>query len=102
MAAARACQLDRRIIAGMNQDADYEGFPFPRDSSIASIRQPFLFFATSHSLYATLHTIPPTDGELTQWKMTRSSYDSMTFRWQENQDRSLAAMPGGSYRIRAE
>jgi hypothetical protein len=102
MVAARACQLDSRIRAGMNQDADYQGLPFVRYPSGQSIMQPFMFMVTHHSLYVSKYVVPPTDEQLTNWKMTRVAYDSLMNRWQKNQDESLAAMRGGSYRVRFE
>ena len=67
-----------------------------------SIQQPFLFFATDHSLYVSKHIPPPTDQQLQSWKMIRTSYDSLMAVRQKVQDICLATMPGGSYRIWAE
>jgi pimeloyl-ACP methyl ester carboxylesterase len=99
VAAARACQLDRRIRAGMNQDADLYGYPYIVYSRGDTIRQPFCFFATDHSIYISDHIPPPTDEELAKQKLSRDRYNAMVHAYQHNQDNALAAMPAGSYRI---
>jgi pimeloyl-ACP methyl ester carboxylesterase len=102
MAVANACRFDARIRACMNQDADDEGRPFDGGQTAFRIKQPFLFFATGHSIYASPRTRPPTDSALSGMKLSRAQYDSITGFYQHNQDRALAAMPGGSVRVKAE
>jgi predicted dienelactone hydrolase len=102
MAAARACEGDQRIRAGMNQDSDYEGVPFIASSAGKGITQPFLFFATDHSIYVSKHKAPPNDAELARDKLTRAQHKEISERYQKAQDASLATLPGGSYRVSVE
>ncbi|HZT43067.1 MAG TPA: hypothetical protein VFA07_12940 [Chthonomonadaceae bacterium] len=102
MGAARLCQIDPRVRAGMNQDADYDGIPFIVYTPGETIPAPFLFFASDHSLYISPHIPPPTEAELANMKLTREQYDALVQKYQKNQDDSLARMPGGSYRVSVE
>jgi predicted dienelactone hydrolase len=102
MGAARLCQIDPRVRAGMNQDADYDGIPFIVYTPGETIRTPFLFFASDHSLYVSPHIPPPTEAELASMKLTRGQYDALVQKYQKNQDDALARMPGGSYRVSVE
>jgi hypothetical protein len=47
LAAVRACQLDSRIAACMNHDADIAGSPFVRSSPDEPLRKPLLFFTAA-------------------------------------------------------
>jgi predicted dienelactone hydrolase len=102
MAAAQACLADSRIHACMNQDADFQGRPYADTSVQISLRQPFLFFVTPHSLYMGRRTVPPTDESLASQKLTRVQYDSIVHQYQKNQDNALTGVAGGSYRVNAE
>jgi predicted dienelactone hydrolase len=102
IAVASACRFDARVDACMNQDADDEGRPFDGGPAALPIKQPFLFFATGHSIYVSRRTPPPTERDLADMKLTRPQYDSITTLRQHNQDAALASMPGGSIRIMAE
>jgi predicted dienelactone hydrolase len=102
MSVASACRVEARIRACMNQDAEYEGRPFDGGAAAVPIEQPFLFFATGHSVYVSPRTSVPSDSALGQMKLTRSQYDSVVGLYQHNQDVALAQMPGGAVRIEAE
>jgi len=102
IAAASACRFDARIRACMNQDADDNGAPFDGAEAAFPIKQPFLFFATGHSIYVSPRTPPPTAAALAGMNLTRSQYDSITTAYQHNQDAALASMPGGAIRVMAE
>lgn len=103
IAAARAAQLNHNDIkACMNMDADYLGFPYINYTKNDFIQCPFLFFASNHSLYITPKSTPPSDEELKKSGDTRRSYDSTMNASQRNQDSSLYAMKGHSYRISIE
>lgn len=102
VAAADACRFDARIRACMNEDADAEGRPFSGGPAAFPIKQPFLFFVTGHSIYASARTPSPSDSALVGMKITRAAYDSINTLYQRNQDAALAAMPGGAIRIMAE
>jgi predicted dienelactone hydrolase len=102
MAAARACETDQRIRAVMNQDSDYEGIPFILSSPERKITQPFLFFASSHSIYISTNQPAPTAKQLAQMKLSRPEYESLIQKYQKNQDEALGRLSRGAYRICAE
>jgi hypothetical protein len=102
VAAASACRWDARIRACLNEDADDDGRPFDGGPAALLLKQPFLFFATGHSIYVSPRTPLPTDDDIASMKLSRAQYDSMTSSFQHNQDSALASMPGGSIRIKAE
>jgi len=97
MTAARVCELDTRIRAGMNQDSDFEGKPYMPGSSAKNIKQPFLFFVSRHSFFQ--HMPAPTDKELAAQKLTREEFNRLIGQFDKNQEEALASMPGGSYRV---
>lgn len=101
LAAADACAMDPRIRACMNQDAEFKGLPFLAGDS-GNITQPFLFFATDHSLYERPNTTPPSDQDLSAAGYTRAGYDSLMHGYRLAQEHALAALPGGAIRIIAE
>ncbi len=101
LAAARACALDPRIRACMNLDADFEGFPFLAGDS-SRITQPFLFFASDHSLYERPGATAPSDEDLAQAGFTRTRYDSLMHAYRLAQDHALQSRPGGAFRIMLE
>ncbi len=102
VAAASACRTDARIRACMNEDAEDDGRPWDGGVAALPIKQPFLFFATGHSIYASARTPAPSAEALAQMKLTRAQFDSAANQNQRNEDAALASMPGGSYRIMAE
>ena len=102
VAAASACRVDARIRSCLNEDADDDGRPFDGGTAAPLIKQPFLFFATGHSIYVSARTPQPTEAALARMKLTRVQYDSIVTLYQGNQDRSLASMPGSATRVMAE
>jgi pimeloyl-ACP methyl ester carboxylesterase len=92
LSAAHACAEDPRIRACMNQDAEFRGFPFVAGDS-SKIIQPFLFFATQHSLYERPGTTPPSDQALAREGFTRARYDSLMHGYRMTQEHALAALP---------
>ena len=102
VAAASACRTDARIRACMNEDAEDDGRPWDGGVEALPIKQPFLFFATGHSIYASARTPAPSAEALAQMKLTRAQFDSAANQNQRSEDSALASMPGGSYRIMAE
>jgi predicted dienelactone hydrolase len=102
VAAASACRTDERIRACINEDADDDGRPWDGGAEAHPIKQPFLFFASGHSIYVSPRTPLPTAQALQQMKLTRMQYDSIVQLYQHNQDAALASMPGGAMRIMAE
>src|SRR6185437_8653810 len=99
VAAASACRVDARIRACANEDADDDGRPFDGGVAAPAIKQPFLFFASGHSIYVSPRTPAPTAAALAGMKLTRPQYDSIVTLFQSNQDHALSAMPGGSIRV---
>jgi predicted dienelactone hydrolase len=102
IAASEACRFDARIRACMNEDADDDGRPFADGPEALPIKQPFLFFATGHSIYVSSRSPLPTAEQLVSMKLSRAQYDSITHLYQRNQDESLRSLPNGSIRIKAE
>ena len=90
-AAARACQLDRRLRACANQDGAERMLPFYSDERGWGMDQPFLFIVRDGS------NIPPTDDELRQWKMTRAQSDASVGELWTRRDSTLAKTGSGVY-----
>ena len=102
VAAAGMCRVDARVAACMNEDAEDDGRPFDGGMAAAPIKQPFFFFATRHSIYLSARQPPQSDADLARNHETRAEHDALIRIYQENQDRSLASMPGGAIRVMAE
>ncbi|HEV8411779.1 MAG TPA: hypothetical protein VGQ30_14825 [Gemmatimonadaceae bacterium] len=102
VAAASACRSQTRIRACLNEDAEDDGRPYDGGVAAHVIKQPFLFFVSGHSIYASARTPAPTAETLRQMKLTRAQYDSMANQNQHNEEAAMAAMPGGSYLVMAE
>lgn len=96
LASVRACQIDQRIRACMNQDSDIFGSPFIVDGTLG---QPLLFFIATTADVSSEQKVHPTDAQLASLKMTRSEYDSQIRQAQKNQIDALSGVRGGSYRV---
>lgn len=90
-AAARACQLDRRLRACADQDGLAMMLPFYVDKKGAGMNQPFLLIDRE------IRTAP-TDDDLRQMGLTRPELEAMVARLRADRDAALAAT-GGSYRV---
>ena len=99
LAAIRACQLEGRISACMNQDADIAGSPFVEQQTEGGLRQPLLFFTAATSNVFRDSFVRPTDEALKQMNTTRSEYEADVARIQLNQNAAMASVKGGSYRV---
>jgi predicted dienelactone hydrolase len=99
LAAVRACQLEVRILACMNQDADIAGSPFIATPTGDGLRQPLLFFTAATANIFKDNFVRPTDEDLKRMNTTRSQYDADVTRVQRNQNAALASVRGGSYRV---
>ena len=99
LAAVRACQLEVRILACMNQDADIAGSPFIDPPTGDGLRQPLLFFTAATANVFKDSFVRPTDEDLRRMNRTRSQYDAEVARVQRNQNAALASVRGGSYRV---
>lgn len=102
VAAAAACREDTRFRACLNEDADDRGRPYDGGAAASPILQPFAFFATGHSIYASPRTPQPSDSALVGMKLTRVQYDSIVGLYQRNQDAAMASFPAGAWEIMAE
>jgi dienelactone hydrolase len=99
LAAVRACQLDSRISACMNQDADIAGSPFVRSSADEPLRKPLLFFTAATANVFKGSFINPTDEALASMRTTRAQYDADVRRVQMNQNNALAGTEAPGYRV---
>jgi hypothetical protein len=99
LAAVRACQLDSRITACMNQDADIAGSPFVRNSPDQPLRKPLLFFTAATANVFKGSFIEPTDEALASMRTTRAQYDADVKRVQMNQNDALTGTEAPSYRV---
>jgi len=93
MAAARACQLDTRIRACLNQDGAIRNLPFDRDSAGTTMSQPFMYLTRTY--------VRPVDSDsmLKVLEMTRAENDSLLNSLQFRPDTLLRAMPAGAWRV---
>jgi len=90
-AAARACQLDRRIKACLNADGlgpDGPIFVF-EGGSLPS--QPFMWMEVYHE--------PPTEAQLAPYGMTRKEWDKNHQVQLATDDQQLRTCPGGSFHV---
>jgi hypothetical protein len=99
LAIVRACQLESRLLACMNQDADIAGSPFIEPQSTDGLRQPLLFFTAATSNVFRESFVRPSDETLKQMNTTRARYNADVARVQQNQSTALASVKGGSYRV---
>ena len=91
-AAARACQLDSRFKACLNQDGVQRFAPFHLDSSGWGMDQSFL-------LITRMRKEPPSEKELAEMHMTLSEVQDLVARLRAAQERALQSTGGGSYRV---
>jgi len=91
--AARACQLDSRIKACLNQDGAMHNLPFSRDNAGRTMNQPFMYMTRTW-----LRPVDP-DSALVLMQITRMELDSLLDDIESGPSRLLAEMPGGSYRV---
>jgi pimeloyl-ACP methyl ester carboxylesterase len=91
-AAARACQLDSRFKACLNQDGTQRFAPFHLDSSGWGMDQSFL-------LITRMRREPPNEKELAEMHMTLSEVQDLVASLRAAQVRALQSTGGGSYRV---
>jgi predicted dienelactone hydrolase len=92
-AAARACQLDRRLRSCADQDGVARMLPFYLNEQGWGMNQPFLLIMRDGS------TIPPTDEELRRWGQTREQVELQVAQLRARRDSTLAQTGGGAYRV---
>ena len=93
MAAAHACQIDRRIKACLNQDGAAAMKPFYLDARGWGMDQPFMLIERAP------RTTPPSDQELAAMKLTRPQADQLIARLRHDMDATLRSTAQGSYRV---
>lgn len=100
LASVRACQIDPRIRACINQDSDVDnGAPFILTTPAGMrVDQPLLFFAVNADKFSD-SVVNPTAEQLAQMKLTRAEFDALIQRQQRIQNDALASVRGGSYRV---
>ena len=94
IAAAHACQTDRRFKACLNQDGSVAKRPFFLDVRGWGMDQAFMFIlrdAPTHRL---------SDEEVAKMKMTRQQIEGLVARLDEYQETALRNTGKGSYRVR--
>jgi len=93
IAAAHACQKDRRLRACLNQDGAVAMQPYYLDAQGWGMDQAFMFIERAP------RTEPPSDAELAAMKLTRSRLNEIRKRLDTNRDRALRATGKGSYHV---
>jgi len=91
-AVARACQLDARIRACVNEDGASPEGAFLNYPGARSPSQPFLFVQSPAPP-------PPTDAQLAQFHDTREDWNRFVAESTGNTDRQLSECASGSYRV---
>jgi predicted dienelactone hydrolase len=94
MAAAHACQLDRRFKACLNEDGVVAKRPLLLDARGWAMDQAFMVI---------LHdppTRPLTDEQVAQMKMPRQEIEALVRRLDADQEAALRNTGGGSHRVR--
>jgi pimeloyl-ACP methyl ester carboxylesterase len=93
MAAAHACQINRRIKACLNQDGAIAMQPFHLDTRGWGMDQPFMLIERAPE------TTPPSDQALAAMKLTRQRADELLARLRHEHDVALRSTGRGSYRV---
>ena len=94
IAAARACQLDRRFKACLNEDGEIAMKPYFLDSRGWGMDQAFMFI---------LRDPPPrplTDEQVAEMKMPRHRLEALVKRLETDQEAALRNTGKGGYRVR--
>jgi predicted dienelactone hydrolase len=93
VAAAQACQSDRRLQACLNEDGLAGKAPFDLDAGAWGRNQRFMLIQRAGE------TGPPPDEELAKMKITRERSDEFIAQLDRNHDAALQAVAGGSYEV---
>lgn len=91
LAAAMACQHDRRFKACLNMDGGTLGGPFYVDANATPPTQPFMWFIRFKP--------EPSDEQLKTWNMTREMWNQNRDRVQSRVNGFFRSVKGGSYRV---
>jgi predicted dienelactone hydrolase len=100
MASARACQIESRLRACLDEDStDDIGSPFSVITAGSIPKQPFLLFiATSADIFSQSAT-RPSDESLAKQKLSREEFDTLIQKQQRKQDELLSEVRSGAYRV---
>jgi pimeloyl-ACP methyl ester carboxylesterase len=93
VAAAQACQRDRRIRACLNEDGLAGKAPFDLDAGTWGVNQRFMLLRRAGE------SGPPPDEELVKMKITRERANELLARLDRDHDAALQAVRGGSYEV---
>jgi platelet-activating factor acetylhydrolase isoform II len=93
VAAAQACQSDRRIRACLNEDGLAGKAPFNLDAGAWGMNQRFMLIQRAGD------PGPPPDEELAKMKITRERAYELLGRLDRDHDAALQAVRGGSYEV---
>ncbi len=96
IAAAHACQLDRRFKACLNEDDLVASKPFYLDARSWGMDQAFMLILRDAP------RLRPSDEELAKMKMTRQRIEQIAARLDEYQETVLRNTGRGSYRVRLQ
>jgi len=91
LAAAMACQHDRRFKACLNMDGGTLGGPFYVDAYTTPPTQPFMWFIRFKP--------EPSDEQLQSFKLTRNQWNQNRDRVQSRVNGFFRSVKGGSYRV---
>lgn len=94
IAAAHACQLDRRFKACLNEDGAVAKRPLFLDARGWAMDQAFMFILRDPA------TRPLTDADVAQMQMPRNRIETIVRKLEEDQDSALRNTGKGSYRVR--
>ena len=92
VAAAKACQTDRRFTACLNQDGLAGRQPFDADGGTWAANQRFMLIQRQPD------PGPPPDEELAKMKMSREQAETLVARLDRDHDATLR-LPGSSYEV---
>jgi pimeloyl-ACP methyl ester carboxylesterase len=95
MTSARACQIDVRIRACIDEDSLLNGSPF----SVTIPQQPFLLFSAVVADLFSEKKLHPSDETLARLRLSRGEYDEELKKQQNKQNQQFADIKGGAYRV---
>jgi predicted dienelactone hydrolase len=100
MVSARACQIDARIRACLDEDSiDDVGSPFSVITPGSIPKQPFLLFIAASADIFSEKALHPSDEDLSKQSLTRAQYDELIQKQQRKQNELLGGIAGGAYRV---
>jgi hypothetical protein len=92
IAVGRACELDQRFKACLNQDGMGDDGPLQRYEGGHTPTQPFMFMRSPR-------LGPPSDADLKAMQMTREEFEKDRAESLAHLDKQLRSCPGGAYQV---